>query len=131
MEANLLNPNFISLMKKFEETKNEMRENYRPIKSIEIEKLFFKWAKIDYSRKKYVKITTLMEHIIQRESAINPDSVEYLKAQGNQKAFSIILAKLCVKYKANCRKFNDGKSRIDREGCKMKIYTKRYALTLI
>ena len=107
------------------------REGYRPIKTAEIEELFLKWVKVDYSRKKYVKITTVMEHILERETNASKNDVEYLKKIGNEIAFSSILAKLCIKYKASCRKFNDGKFRIDSEGDKMPISSKRYALTLI
>jgi hypothetical protein len=116
MEHYLSDPHCIEFERKFRELKNKMREGYRPIKTAEIENLFFKWIKVDYSRKRYFKIETLMEHIIQRETSLNND-VEYLKKMGNSIAFSSILAKLCIKYQANCRKFNDGK--------------KRYALTLI
>jgi len=116
MEHYLSDPHCIEFERKFRELKNKMREGYRPIKTAEIENLFFKWIKVDYSRKKYFKIETLMEHIVQRETSSN-NNVEYLKKMGNSIAFSSILAKLCIKHRANCRKFNDGK--------------KRYALTLI
>ena len=115
-ERYLTDPHCIELERSFQELKNKMREGYRPIKTAEIENLFFKWIKVDYSRKKYFKIETLMEHIVQRETSSN-NNVEYLKKMGNSIAFSSILAKLCIKHRANCRKFNDGK--------------KRYALTLI
>jgi len=115
-EHYLSDPHCIEFERRSQEIKNEMREGYRPIKTAEIENLFFKWIKVDYSRKRYFKIETLMEHIIQRETSLNND-VEYLKKMGNSIAFSSILAKLCIKYQANCRKFNDRK--------------KRYALTLI
>jgi hypothetical protein len=131
MEANLKDPSFIALKKRIEENKQRKREGYRPIKTAEIEELFLKWVKVDYSRKKYVKITTVMEHIIERETNASKNDVEYLKKIGNEIAFSSILAKLCIKYKASCRKFNDGKFRIDSEGDKMPISSKRYALTLI
>ena len=115
-EHYLSDPHCIETEREFQELKEELREGYRPIKTSEIENLFFKWIKVDYSRKRYFKIETLMEHIIERETSLNND-VEYLKKMGNSIAFSSILAKLCIKYNANCRKFNDGK--------------KRYALTLI
>ena len=114
-ERYLTDPHCIELERSFQELKNKMREGYRPIKTSEIEDLFLKWVEVDYSRKKYIKIETLMKHIVEREASLNND-VEYLKKMGNSIAFSSILAKLCIKYKANCRKFNDGK--------------KRYALTL-
>lgn len=115
-KENLNNPHYIEFERKFQELKEKMREGYRPIKTSEIEELFLKWIKVDCSRKRYFKIETLMEHIIERETSLNND-VEYLKKWGNSTGFSSILAKLCIKYNANCRKFNDGK--------------KRYALTLI
>ena len=115
-KENLNNPHYIEFERRFQELKEKMREGYRPIKTSEIENLFFKWIKVDYSRKRYFKIETLMEHIIERETSLNND-VEDLRKMGNSIAFSSILAKLCIKYNANCRKFNDGK--------------KRYALTLI
>jgi hypothetical protein len=114
-ERYLTDPHCIELERSFQELKNKMREGYRPIKTSEIEDLFLKWVEVDYSRKKYIKIETLMKHIVEREASLNND-VEHLKKMGNSIAFSSILAKLCIKYKANCRKFNDGK--------------KRYALTL-
>lgn len=130
-KQNLNDPHYIELKRRFQERKEKMREGYRPIKTSEIEELFLKWVKVDYSRKKYVKITTVMEHIIERETNASKNDIEYLKKIGNETAFSSILAKLCIKYKASCRKFNDGKFRIDSEGDKMPISSKRYALTLI
>ena len=115
-KQNLNDPNFIELQRRHQEIKKQLADGYRPIKTSEIEELFLKWVKVDYSRKRYFKIETLMEHIIERETSLNND-VEYLKKWGNQTAFSSILAKLCIKYNANCCKFNDGK--------------KRYSLTLI
>jgi len=131
IKLRLEDPYYIELKKKFEETKQKMREGYRPLKTVEIEQYFRRWVKIDYTRRRFKKITQIMDHIVDRETLINDNDIGYLKLIGNQTGFSSIIAKLCIKYNASCRKFNDGKFRIDREGDRMSIPTKRYAVILI
>jgi len=115
----------------FKNYKNKLREGYRPLKTVEIEQYFRRWVKIDYTRRRFKKITHIMEHIVDREMLMNNNDIGYLKLEGNQTGFSSIVAKLCIKYNASCRKFNDGKSRIDDEGDEWVIPTKRYAVILI
>ena len=109
----------------------ESKDGYKRSKTVEIEQYFRRWVKIDYSRKRFKKVTTIMEHIIDRETLMNDNDIGYLKLPDNEIGFSSIIGKLCVKYNASCRKFKDGKTRIDDEEDEWDIPTKRYAVILI